>query len=272
MALLENARDAGADNIYVASSLRRRRYRILTVIDNGHGVPATYADRVMDPGVTSRHLTSSSAGLSLHHINLISQELRLSSNANPTAITATFDTAKIPEKTLQSPTRPSNSNMLSRMRDFQSKNPQIDTLVHGAPSQVLSSLLDNHIIQTKCLVSRGSGVTEVCDFSTAVGLDLSGRTVRRVLMGQVRVAEDISATVRDKSVLERHESGGVGEMGSFGDAPVMRLTDDEVGEIASILGRAAALRYLSVGSVRVESRAGELRLRVRVEEPEEEYE
>jgi hypothetical protein len=52
----------------------------------------------------------------------------------------------------------------------------------------------------------------------------------------------------------------------------MRLTDKEVGEIASILGRAAAARYLAVGDVRVESRSGELRLQVRVNEPEEEYE
>jgi hypothetical protein len=269
MALLENARDAGADNIYVASSLRRRRYRVLTVIDDGHGVRANYADRITDPGVTSRHLTSSSAGLSLHHIKQISEELRLASNANPTAITATFDTTKIPEKTLQSSTRPSNSNMRSRMREFRSKTPQLATLICGAPSQVLANLLDSHIIQTKCRVGSGSGVSDVCDFSTKVGLELSERTVRRVLMREVRGAVDIGATDDRKPSVKRYDGGGVG---ALSDAPVMRLTDDEVGEIAGILGRAAAARYLTVGNVRAEARAGELRLRVRVDDPEEEYE
>jgi hypothetical protein len=33
--LLRNARDAGARNVYVASTLHRRRYRTLTVLDDG---------------------------------------------------------------------------------------------------------------------------------------------------------------------------------------------------------------------------------------------
>ncbi|HZY56506.1 MAG TPA: ATP-binding protein, partial [Rubrobacteraceae bacterium] len=54
--LLRNARDAGARNIYVASTLKARRYRTLTVIDDGHGIPETHKHLVFEPGVTTRHL------------------------------------------------------------------------------------------------------------------------------------------------------------------------------------------------------------------------
>ena len=37
--LLRNAREAGASRIYVASTLKERRFRTLTVIDDGHGIP-----------------------------------------------------------------------------------------------------------------------------------------------------------------------------------------------------------------------------------------
>ena len=54
--LLRNARDAGATTIFVASTLKSRRYRVLTVIDDGGGIPETHTDLIFEPGVTSRHL------------------------------------------------------------------------------------------------------------------------------------------------------------------------------------------------------------------------
>ena len=54
--LLRNARDAGATRIYVASTLKNKRYRTLTVIDDGHGIPESHRDLILEPGVTTRHL------------------------------------------------------------------------------------------------------------------------------------------------------------------------------------------------------------------------
>ena len=45
--LLRNARDAGARRIYVASTLKDRRYRTLTVIDDGHGIPDSHRDLIL---------------------------------------------------------------------------------------------------------------------------------------------------------------------------------------------------------------------------------
>ena len=75
--LARNARDAGASRIYVASTLRDRRFRTLTVIDDGHGIPESHRDLILQPGVTTRHLdpvtapgdpATHGAGLSLFQI------------------------------------------------------------------------------------------------------------------------------------------------------------------------------------------------------------
>lgn len=271
LALLQNAQDAGAANIYVASSLRRRRYRVLTVIDDGPGVPQRFSDLILEPGVTSRHLDSPNAGLSLHHINQIATDLHLASHENPTAITATFDTEKTPERTLQSTARPSSSNMLACMRSFHTVNPNT-RLHYGPPSSILAKLLNNHIIQTKLdhEVGEEFGAGAVRDLASGIGFALSGRTVRRVLLGEVREAEEVRGSMQYR---KRDDVGSGGEpVRGGGYKPTMCLTDEEVREIAVILNRAAGVRYLEVGDVRAESRAGELCLRVRVDEPEEEYE
>ena len=54
--LLRNSRDAGATRIYVASTLKNKRYRTLTVIDDGHGIPESHRNLILEPGVTTRHL------------------------------------------------------------------------------------------------------------------------------------------------------------------------------------------------------------------------
>jgi hypothetical protein len=53
---------------------------------------------------------------------------------------------------------------------------------------------------------------------------------------------------------------------------MFRLGDEESARIADILGRAARAGYLEVEDLRFESRPGEISIKARVYEPEEEYE
>jgi hypothetical protein len=53
---------------------------------------------------------------------------------------------------------------------------------------------------------------------------------------------------------------------------VLVLGEQERGEIAAILGRVVRAEYLEVEDVRFEARPGEISVRARVYEPEEEYE
>ncbi|MBA2533714.1 MAG: ATP-binding protein [Rubrobacter sp.] len=274
--LLRNARDAGATSIYVASTLRDRRYRILTVIDNGHGIPESHRDLILEPGVTTRHLNpvtdpegpSSSphgAGLSLYQIRARSLKTSVLSTSAPTSIQATFDTTTLPERTLQSATRPSTTNLKATLKRFTEttkthRQPSLLYAYYGPPARILATLLCHRIIPLR----RDGG--RLREEAAALGLGVSTRSVQRIVRGEVRPLEDVS---------EVEGAGGPGReqvAAADGGGPVLVLGDEDRARIADILRRAARAGYLEVEDLRVESRQGEISLRSRVYEPEEEYE
>ncbi len=278
--LLRNARDAGAHNVLVASTLTRRRFRTLTVLDDGHGIPEAYADLVFDPGVTTRHLdpvvdpagepsgraapygaTAHGAGLSLYHIRQAAVAAEVLSPARPTAIRATFDTEILPERALQSETRPSKSNLRSVVQYFAGRLPPKRGIsaYYGPPARILATLLHNHIIHTEV------GARELVATAGRIGLGLSVRTVQRVLRGEVVPLRPVSAGEGRQIV--RRSRGAVG-----GGGPVLALADGEKAEIMDILRRAARAGYLELEELKIEARPGEVSLRARVYEPEDEYE
>jgi Histidine kinase-, DNA gyrase B-, and HSP90-like ATPase len=267
--LVRNARDAGAANIYVASTLKRRRYRTLTVIDDGAGVPETHRDLIFEPGVTSRHLrpvahpddggTPHGAGLSLYYLKAAAVSAELLSASSPTAITATFDTRTLPERALQSGSRPSHSNLRATLQRFAAK-PSGPTHYLGSPARILATLLFNRIIHP------GESASELLEAAEGLGLAISLRTAQRVWRGDVSPA----------AAVEAPHVGGPGEEHrapkAGGDGPSLSLGEEEWGEIAAILRRAARASYLELGDLELESRPGEISLRASVYEPEEDYE
>jgi hypothetical protein len=269
--LLRNARDAGARNVLVASTLTRRRFRTLTVIDDGHGIPDPYADLVFDPGVTTRHLdpvvdpaqraAPHGAGLSLYHIRQAALAAEVLSPSRPTAVRATFDTEMLPERALQSETRPSKSNLRSVVQAFARQLPpeRRTEAYYGPPARVLTTLLHNHIIQYP------EGAKGLAGAADRLGLGLSLRTVQRVVRGEVAPLSPISAG--DRREVARRARGAVG-----GGGAVLALGGEEKAEIADILRRAARSGYLEIEDLKIEARPGEISLRARVYEPEEEYE
>ena len=282
--LLRNARDAGATSIYVASTLTNKRFRTLTVIDDGHGIPESHKELILEPGVTTRHLnpvthpedppaTPHGAGLSLYQIRTRSLDTRVLSASNPTSIQTTFDTNSLPERALQSTTRPSNTNLRATLLSFaQSTSRPNKTLeaYYGSPARILATLLHNRIIQPT------DGIEGVQEVAGGLGLELSARSVRRVLRGEVRPEE---------AVAQEHGMGGekVGDGGIQGGSqwglhggprggPRLRLGEEERASIADILRRAALAGYLEVEDLEFQSRPGEISIKARVYEPEEEYE
>lgn len=271
--LLRNARDAGARNVYVASVLRRRRYRALTVIDDGSGIPERFADLVFEPGVTSRHLsptpdgtTPHGAGLSLYHVKRAALTAGVLSPGDPTAVIATFDTRTLPERALQSQTRPSRSNLHATLRSFLEKSlslhPNPPNLHYGSPPTILATLIRDRIIQPSL---ETGGVKEA---ASGLGLEVSLRTVQRVMRGEVSAAAPVGLGEREA------EGGRATKRGTFAgeEGPVVELGRDEMAAVADILGRAARASYAEIKDLEVESRPGEIDLKVRVHRPEEEYE
>jgi hypothetical protein len=260
--LLRNARDAGATAIYVASTLKSRRYRVLTVIDDGGGIPATHTDLIFEPGVTSRHLrpvpdsagAPHGAGLSLYHIKNAALDARVTSASSPTALKVTFDTRTLPERALQSGSRPSRSNLHATLASFAQTGP---TLYHGPPARILATLLDNRIIQ------KPDTAAELRQRAVGLGLAVSLRTVQRVWRGEVMPVGEVSPA---KVGMEKGVRRG------SDDGPVLAVGEEEKGAVADILRRAARASYLEIGELQLESRPGEISVRARIYEPEEDFE
>lgn len=299
--LLKNARDAGARNIYVASVLRDRRYRSLTVLDDGHGIPATHQHLVFEPGVTTRHLMppspspairengestarTASAGLSLHHIKraALSAEVlshgRPAPGSPPTSLQAVFDTTKVPERSLQS--RPSKSNLPATTAAFANAHPNI-SLYHDSPTRILALLLQNHIIHNSGY--EGAGVQGVMELGNALGLEVSSRTVRRVVGGSILAAGRVVGGAEvvgraeveegaERSAAGAFAGGARGGRSSGARGPILRVGSGYLESIRGVLRSAAGASYVEIAGLEVEECPGEVVIRVRVVEPEEEYE
>ena len=275
--LLRNAREAGARGIYAASTLKDRRYRTLTVIDNGRGIPESHKALIFEPGVTTRHLNPvrslddpaaiHGAGLSLYHIKNAALGAEVLCASSPTSIKITFDTYTLPERALQSATRPSRTNLRATVGTFAaetnalSSQPSPLRAYYGPPARVLATLLYNRIIRP---CEGAAGLRELAE---GLGIGVSLRTVQRILRGEVR-----PLLAAERGGGGREPGTGAAGRGSAGEGPLLALGEEERRGIADILGRAARAGYLEVEDVRFKVRPGEIFFRARVYEPEEEYE
>lgn len=278
--LLRNSRDAGAENVFVASTLRSRRYRSITVIDDGRGVPESHADLIFEPGVTTRHLSpvldpprsgpgasAHGAGLALHHIRSAAVEAKLLRASSPTSIRAIFDTRAIPERALQSGSRRSGSNLPATASAFAKENPTL-ALFHASPAAIFAALLKNHIIQT----TGEGGRSGLASRAKGIGLDVSAKTAGRVLRGEVGAAGRVVHRERGPGRGGRSDGSGSASGTSAGFAgPAFSIGGEERREVEAVLRRAASASYLEVGEVKFEARPGGVVITASVHEPEDEY-
>lgn len=290
--LLRNSRDAGARNVYVASSLSARRYRQLVVIDDGRGIPETHKHLVFEPGVTSRHLdpvpegpsqdpihnTPHGAGLSLYHVKNAALSAEVLSASSPTAIKVAFDTRSLPEKHLQSGARPSKTNLPATLIKFAAgSGPNPPHLYYASPASILVRLLKNRIIlqneQSGENKNNGEG-WRVREDAVLLGLEVSLRTVQRILAGGIPAAEEVADTPAAAGISDGLSAGvssqALGRDGPGG--PILSVGAEDLAEIRAVLRRAAGSSYLELSGLDLEASPGEVILRARVYEREDEYE
>jgi hypothetical protein len=288
--LLRNSRDAGAHNVYVATSLSARRYRQLTVIDDGRGIPETHKHLVFEPGVTTRHLNPVSAapaqylyraqcaphgaGLSLYYVKNAALSAEVLSASSPTSMKVVFDTRSLPEKRLQSNARPSKSNLPATLSRFLAESgPNAPHLYHASPSGILSRLLKDRIIQIDQQIRGNDGeARRVREVALGLGLEVSLRTVHRVLAGGISAAGEVTTSTI-------YDGGGGGAGGSApsvrrdgAEGPILSLGDEDLERIRNVLAGAAGASYLELAELEAEARPGEVILRAHVYEREDEYE
>lgn len=109
--LVRNARDAGAREVYVSFQKEKGRWRNITVLDDGAGIPTPLHRKIFEARVTSKvegvvedAFGVHGRGMALFSIKQVAEEVRLvdSVEGRGTIIYTRLDTQKIPEKKDQS--------------------------------------------------------------------------------------------------------------------------------------------------------------------------
>jgi len=229
--LLRNARDAHAQRIFLATTREGDR-RILTVIDDGVGVPAGMAERIFEPRVTSKLETMvmdrwgvHGRGMALFSIRSNTTEARVAASGahKGAAVVIATDAQHLKEKTDQSSwpvVEREDTGMLRVARgphnivrqtvEFALEHQGIDVFV-GSPSEVLATLvllarfeMDESELLFCDNVSRlpvwqrpgaAADAGELADTAAELGIAVSERTAHRVLGGEITPLRSVMATV-----------------------------------------------------------------------------
>ncbi len=235
--MLRNARDAGANTIYLATS-RDGDIRTLTFIDNGSGVPDGMRDLIFEPRVTSKLETMvmdrwgvHGRGMALYSIRSNSQsaEVVASDTGKGSAFVVTVDLNELPERADQSTVpvlvkdesgteRVSRGphNVIRQVLEFALEDRDIDVYL-GTPTEVLATLVsighqqneDNDLLfcddpSTLPICTRPAAAGDAPELSrlaTSIGIPISERSAHRILAGGIRpLRPTISRIVAQKPV------------------------------------------------------------------------
>lgn len=233
--LLRNARDAHASHIFVAMS-RVDTKRVLTVIDDGDGIPESMHRHVFEPRVTSKLDTSHKDAWGLHgrgmalysiQVNAESAKVACSAPKLGTSICIVTDTTTLPERTDQSTfpefelTEPGKvnvrgpRNLLRTICEFAIECRSSCAVFVGSPAEICAALYQygratlstverlfcddvEGLVITKRLATA-SDPHEFASIATSLGLDISERTARRIIDGDVTGPDPILERISLKS-------------------------------------------------------------------------
>lgn len=220
--MLRNARDAGANTIYLATS-RDGDTRTLTFIDNGSGIPDAMRDLIFEPRVTSKLETMvmdrwgvHGRGMALFSIrsNAQSAQVVASGVGMGSAFVIEVDLDDLPERADQS-TVPvllkgedgteyvshGPHNVIRQVLEFALEDRGIDVYL-GTPTEILATLVSvghrqneaNDLLfcddpATLPICTRPAAAADAPELSTlaaSIGIPVSERTAHRILAGGIR--------------------------------------------------------------------------------------
>lgn len=233
--MLRNARDAHSRHIFVAVS-REGSKRIVTMIDDGDGIPSNMHQEVFKPRVTSKldsmHMDEwgvHGRGMALYSIksNVEQIELVASAPGLGSSFFFTCDTDVLSEKTDQSsmPTLsldevdgsvvfrgPKNINR--SVVEFAYDCQETCSVYLGSPTDIAATLFEYGIstvsksrrmfkgdCEDASLLKRlayASDPESLSRIAAGIGLDISERSARRILSGEIKPIEDILAGTKRK--------------------------------------------------------------------------
>ncbi len=269
--MLRNARDAGADRIYIATA-KEEGVRTLLFIDNGSGVPRDMQERIFDARVTSKLESMRmdkwgvhGRGMALYSIreNVLDAHVVTSDVDMGSSFSVTVDCASLPERADQStwPTAAKNDdgvyrcvkgphNIVRAAGEFALEELRTCDVYIGSPTEIAATLYKHAqrsidpsrlVFIDDCeelpVVERLGTSADAADFiriARSLGLDLSERTAHRILAGTIVPLRSVSARL----LRERDEAGHrERDVDLLKDRRGLKISRDDVEEFSRALER-----------------------------------
>ncbi len=269
--MLRNARDAGANKIFLATS-KEEDIRTLLFIDNGCGVPEDMRERIFDARVTSKLESMRMDRWGVHGRGMALFSIR--QNVSDACVVAsdpdrgssfkvTVDTAQLSERSDQStwPVAAKDDegvfacskgphNIIRTACEFALEELHTCDVYLGSPTEIaatmyaqaageidVSKLLFMDDERTLPVVSRLAFASDSADFiriAADLGIQISERTAHRIMAGSIAPLRSVSA----KLLRERETSRG-------GDKPIdltrdrrgLKISKDDLGDFSRAVER-----------------------------------
>lgn len=302
--LLRNARDAGARHIFLATQ-RTDKERTIVVIDDGVGIPSSMQTRIFEPRVTSKLDTARmdkwgmhGRGMALYSVSVNAEEARvsLSWEGGGTAIFVRTNLGKLGEKTDQS-TFPhfevkdgvhamrGPRNIVRTAAEFALEHRRECAVCFGSATEVAAALYAYGKASTTPSqrafgsASDASNVVELLAFcvdpeqfatqARRMGLDLSSRSARRVMQGEIECAPLLLDRLQQEAFPNQKgkekTSGAAREKGNDGRGFKLDARDaDALKRAISPAFEDIARRYFLNAGVEPEVRVGKDAIRITI--------
>lgn len=270
--MLRNARDAGARNIYLATS-REGEEKTLVFIDDGEGIPSEMHERIFEPRVTSKLETMvmdtwgvHGRGMALYSIrsNCRSAHVIASAPDQGSSFVVKVDLGILSEKSDQSSlpvlghddqggviVASGPHNIVRTVVEF-ALDVQDDVCVRiGSPAEIAAALVESgrrrlsdaqllftSDIERLPLVLRpalAADAVELAEICAQLGLDMSERTAHRVLAGQIDTARQPLVQLLDKLRSSRHATG---EVDIYRDSRGLKIAAEDLSEFSHAISDA----------------------------------
>lgn len=238
--MLRNARDAGAHLIFLATA-RDGAKRLITMLDDGSGVPEKLQEAIFEPRVTSKldtyHMDRwgiHGRGMALFSIRTNAESARVVASAPGlgTSIAVVTDTRSLPERAEQSALPhfvkgedgrnlmrgPRNINRM--VAEFALEERTDCQVFLGSPNEIVATMVS---LGSDALAARGSTATldedacplclrpalartpaQLAQTARGLGLDMSERSARRILDGQISPAPPFLSLLFPQHPAEHH--------------------------------------------------------------------
>jgi hypothetical protein len=301
--LLRNSRDAHASRLFVATHREAER-RVMTVVDDGTGVPEHLHDKIFEPRVTSKLETMVTdswgvhgRGMALYSVrsNVVTARVAASENHRGLALHVVSDINDLTERADQStwPAIERNEegelvvargphNIVRRVIEFALEHPRIDVYL-GSPAEIVATmhavardeldaadLLFNDDTARLMVWQRPTAAADAAELvrtAASLGLEISERTAHRVLSGELEPLSTVLATAT-LSAPQQQSSPDI-----YKDRRGLKIAEEDLtrfsNELTSAFDDLAERYYLHLrGEPRILVGKDEIRVRFSVEKDE----